>query len=122
MPAVDATVLGERGWRHRLWMARDPGDVMSTDAIVSDASLAISGLFILAAAVLLVARLRLRRQARQHWSLSELCDLSRSDIDPHWQAIKNALPGCARDTEPPPEWDPCVVREPKDPQRGDEDR
>jgi hypothetical protein len=72
------------------------------------------GLFLLAAMVL-----RIREQLRHRYSASELADLSRDDIDPHWQAIKDALPGCARDTEPPPEWDPCVVREPRNPQQGD---
>ena len=97
---------------------------MSTGTIVSDVSLAISGLFIPAAAVLLVLRLRWRSHLRQHhlrqyYRLSELMDLSRDDIDPHWQAIKDTLPGCAGDMEPPPEWDPCVVRDPKTPQQGE---
>jgi hypothetical protein len=85
---------------------------MSADTIASVASLAISGLFLLVAAVLLVLRLRNRRQVRGY-RLSELLDLSRDDIDPHWPQVRDTL------GDPPPEWDPCIVRKPKDPQQGD---
>ena len=91
------------------------------DTIASDVSLAISGLFVLVAAVLLVLRLRWRKQMRrQPWSLSALADLSRDDVDPGWPEVWATFPGHANDlTEVPPEWDPCIVRDPRTPQRGD---
>ena len=47
-----------------------------------------AGLFLLVAIVL---RLRERRQHR--YSLSELQDLSRDDIDPGWPGVRDTLPG-----------------------------
>lgn len=90
---------------------------MSTDTIASDVSLAISGLFVLVAAVLLVLRLRWRKQMRrQPWSLSALADLSRDDVDPNWPLARDelGLPGF---------MDPHIVKDPvlpviKDPEGG----
>lgn len=69
------------------------------------------------AAVAIVLRIR----ARHHWSLSELADLSRDDIDPHWEQVRRMLDG-----PPPSQWDPCLVKNPhrpedppQPPQRGD---
>lgn len=46
-----------------------------------------------------VTRLRTRRE---RWSVTELADLSRDDIDPQWAEIRDLLPpGDARDWQPP---------------------
>jgi hypothetical protein len=82
---------------------------MTADTIASDVSLAISGLFLLVAAVLLVLRLRNRRQVRGY-RLSELTDLSRDDIDPHWPQVRDTH------SDPPPSWDPCVTEHPHRPE------
>jgi hypothetical protein len=70
------------------------------------------GVFLLVAIVL---RLRAQRNAPE-WRADKLADLSREHIDPHWPQIHGTL------GDPPPGWDPCVVRDPKTPQQGDEDR
>lgn len=48
-----------------------------------------AGLFLLVAIVL---RVRERLHHRRY-SLSELSDLSRNDLDPDWPGIRDALPG-----------------------------
>lgn len=130
---------------------------MSAATIASDASLAISGLILAAAAVLAVLWLRIRtrcrcghsRQTHEHYrqgsdcavcgcprwrrhrySAAELADLSRTDIpgwpyarqvpqsgEVAWEAVMRAVDG-----DPPPEWDPLIVRDPGNPQRGDDGR
>lgn len=62
---------------------------MSGIGIAALAILGPVGLFLLVAIVL---RLRERRQHRRY-SLSELTDLSRDDIDPGWPGIRDTLPG-----------------------------
>lgn len=47
-----------------------------------------AGLFLLVAIVL-----RLRERWQHRYSLSELTDLSRDDIDPGWPRIRDTLPG-----------------------------
>ena len=95
------------------------------DTIASGVSLGISGLFLAVAAVLLVLRLRWRRPMKrrresQRHRLSKLLDLSGDDVDPGWPEVWATFPGRANDlTEVPPEWDPCIVRDPRTPQRGD---
>ena len=61
---------------------------MSGLGIAALAILGPAGLFLLVAIVL---RLRERRQHR--YSLSELGDLSRDDIDPGWPGVRDTLPG-----------------------------
>ena len=61
---------------------------MSGIGIAALAILGPVGLFLLVAIVL---RVRERRQHR--YSLSELGDLSRDDIDPGWPEVRDTLPG-----------------------------
>ena len=62
---------------------------MNGPGIAALAILGPVGLFLLVAIVL---RLRERRQHRRY-SLSELGDLSRDDIDPGWPGVRDTLPG-----------------------------
>ena len=95
---------------------------MSTDTIASGVSLGISGLFLAVAAVLLVLRLRWRRQMKrcrqsQRHQLSKLLHLTGDDVDPGWPEVWATFPGHANDlTEVPPEWDPCVTSKPHRPE------
>lgn len=59
----------------------------------------------------LLSRLRALLRGKPWYKLSELCDLSRDDIDPWWPEVKAMLPDCAGDL--PPEWDPYIVRDPR---------
>ena len=57
--------------------------------------------------------LRVLERHQHQYSVAELQDLSRDDIDPHWPQVRETL------GDPPPSWDPCIVRDPRTPQRKD---
>ena len=61
---------------------------MSGLGIAALAILGPAGLFLLVAIVL-----RVRGKRRHRYSLSELHDLSRDDIDPGWPEVRDTLPG-----------------------------
>jgi hypothetical protein len=61
---------------------------MSGPGIAALAILGPAGLFLAVAIVL-----RIRERLRHRYSVSELSDLSRDDIDPSWPGIRDTLPG-----------------------------
>ena len=86
--------------------------------IVADLPFIVAALFLAAAMAAVFWRSRKDRQHR--YRLEELGDLTRNDIDPHWAAIKDTLPGLGRDVgDLPSSHDPCITRYPRTPRQGE---
>lgn len=61
--------------------------------------------------------------ARRHDARIARYEAARAANEAHWQLVRQAFPGMARDlAEPPPSCDPLVTENPRNPQQGEAGR